>query len=378
MTQTSKTLILIRHAQSAENVTVHHVCEGISSIRNCCLPSWKALESLGGLLSLVESNPKLSKLGTRQIKDMHMILRDADFWTRFRPDIVVCSPLTRAQETCQGVLPPINGSTDLKVEIMADLTEASPYEHVFSKTLMERIERFKGWLTNCEHETIVVVGHSQYFKKMLDQPTLMRNVDVWEVTLKIGSSGSNGGALTWHDLQLRYRTELADEHPYDKLQANLRNGSNNNSTSAAAAAAAAASPTSATSSSTKKKSRWEDEDDDDEVINDLSEEPICRICQMTAAEMPNMRLIKPCRCIGSLQLSPSLTIHSIDTPYQHTLSTHSNTLSTYPIDTPYQHTQSTHSINTHAINIPYQHIRYRYRLIAICSFGMSQSMARNF
>ena len=298
----SKTLLLIRHAQSEENVKVHNVCEGVMNLRNGSLPSLKSLKSLVGLLTLVESNPPLSKLGTRQIKDMNMVLMDAEFWTRFRPDIVVCSPLTRARETCQGILP-LHHSPPLTIEVMADLEEASPYEHVFSKTLMERIERFKEWLLRCEHETIVVVGHSQYFKKMLDQKTLMRNVDVWEVTLTITNSGSvvdsnigsdsSGGegiALAWNDLRLRYRTELADEHPYDKLRSQLRNGANSTGNTS--------SSSSSSSNNTKKKSRWEDDEDVNEVVNDLTDEPLCRICQMTQAEMPNMRLIKPCRCIG--------------------------------------------------------------------------------
>ena len=50
-----------------------------------------------------------------------------------------------------------------------------------------------------------------------------------------------------------------------------------------------------------------------------------------------------------------ISIHLIDTPYQHTLSTHPNnphTINTHTINTPYQPTLSTHPIDT-PVNPPY-------------------------
>ena len=84
----------------------------------------------------------------------------------------------------------------LKVTILPDLEEATPYEHVFSRTLLQRIERFKHWLAHCDEETIVVVGHSQYFKKMLGRASLMRNCDVWKVTVNCAARDKEGNNST--------------------------------------------------------------------------------------------------------------------------------------------------------------------------------------
>lgn len=294
-TTSTKTLILIRHAQSEENVKVIDLCDGIERIRRGILPPWRTVKNTLSLLQLAVESP-VSPLGRRQILDMRMILNDTTFWQRIKPDIVVCSPLSRARDTCEGVLP--TDRTGVTVKVLDDLEEATPYEHVFSKTLMLRIDRFKRWLRTCDEETIVVVGHSQYFKKMLGQKTLMRNCDVWQVQLDINVDGRNGElGYDWSDLRLLHRTELADVHPYDKLQANLRGHGTESKDSTSGDGG---------SSSSSSRARRSDgtagaDDDDDDVVNDLNDDPMCRICQMTQSEMPKMRLIKPCRCTGTQQ-----------------------------------------------------------------------------
>jgi hypothetical protein len=110
-----------------------------------------------------------------------------------------------------------------KVQVLDDLEEATIYEHVFSRTLLERIERFKKWLAQRDEETIVIVGHSQYFKKMLGLKTLMRNCDVWQCDFSSGFDGQTAISSSsirkyqWTNLTLLHRTLLADVHPYDKL-----------------------------------------------------------------------------------------------------------------------------------------------------------------
>ena len=125
---------------------------------------------------------------------MHRILAEDQFWQKLNPDLIVCSPLIRAKETCEGVLP--MDRKGLNVTILPDLEEATPYEHVFSRTLLQRIERFKHWLAHCDEETIVVVGHSQYFKKMLGRASLMRNCDVWKVTVNCAANEPQGNNTT--------------------------------------------------------------------------------------------------------------------------------------------------------------------------------------
>ena len=222
----SKTLILVRHAQSVENVKVIDLCDGIARIKNFQLPTCKQITSTFSLLSLTRDS-LVSDLGKRQISEMHIILRDEMFWSR-KVDLVVCSPLTRAKDTCDGILPVDKNA--LKVQILDDLEEATIYEHVFSKSLFERIERFKHWLSQTDEETIVIVGHSQYFKKMLGLKTLMRNCDVWQCEYSSSFEGlsaissSSTRKHEWINLNLLHRTSLADVHPYDKLT-NKKDGS---------------------------------------------------------------------------------------------------------------------------------------------------------
>ena len=99
-----KTLILIRHAQSEENVKVIDLIEGLQQLRHFRSPGWKCLRSTCSLLQLTIDS-LLSPLGEQQIADMHRILEENDFWQQLKPDLIVCSPLIRAAETCEGVLP---------------------------------------------------------------------------------------------------------------------------------------------------------------------------------------------------------------------------------------------------------------------------------
>lgn len=250
-----KNLVLIRHAQSTENVKVIRFFEGLARIRNFQLPTCDQLRGALSLLSLTIDSA-VSQQGKRQILDMHMILRDDKFWSRQSFDLIVCSPLIRARETCKGVLPTDSRETDFM--ILDDLEEATPYEHVFGATLLTRIERFKVWLDSREEENILVVGHSQYFKKMLGSTTLMRNCDVWQCNFTsdvkfLNSSSNPTSTYEWSDINLLHRTELSDIHPYDKMINSNRGGS---------------TPV--------------DQRAGEDVFNDLHpEEPSCRICQVS-------------------------------------------------------------------------------------------------
>ena len=138
----------------------------------------------------------------------------------------------------------------------------SPLFAFYSATLLERIERFKIWLAARDEENILIVGHSQYFKKMLGLSSLMRNCDVWQCDFTseaIVNSESTCGLTAptaiyeWSNLNLLHRTELSDMHPYDKMM-----GQNK-----------------------EKEEKEREEKIGEDVYNDLHpEEPACRICQV--------------------------------------------------------------------------------------------------
>lgn len=119
-TQKRKTLILIRHAQSEENVKVIDLIEGLQRLRQFRCPTCKCFANSCSLLQLTIDS-LVSTHGENQIMDMHRILSDNEFWKNTKVDLVVCSPLTRAKETCEGVLP--HDRSGLTVRILDDLEE---------------------------------------------------------------------------------------------------------------------------------------------------------------------------------------------------------------------------------------------------------------
>ena len=216
-----KTIVLIRHAQSTENVKVIRACECLTRLGNLLPPTCDQFTSTLSLLSLTIDSA-VSVVGKSQIADMHAILEREKFWSQHNFDLVLCSPLTRARETCAGMLPGLGD--DKNVMILDDLEEATPFEHVFSATLIERIERFKVWLGGRKEQNIAIFGHSQYFKKMLGLSTLMRNCDVWQCSFTSRTENLNTDntcqpviTYNWSDLGLLHRTELSEKHPYDKM-----------------------------------------------------------------------------------------------------------------------------------------------------------------
>lgn len=250
MKSKGKTIVFIRHAQSNENVKVIRMYEGLNLLRNLRAPTLQQISSTLSISSLTVDS-LVSPLGKRQILDMHMILRDEKFWERHQFDLIVCSPLTRAQETCEGLLP--KKRDGIEVTTRADLEEATPFEHVFSGSMVTRIENFKRWLATREEQRILIVGHSQYFKRMLGQKSLMRNCDVWQCDFSTdtGNDGTDKMTFEWTNLTLLHRTELSDAHPSEGVK-----------------------------SSKETESKCEQKIGED-VVNDLNEEePICRICQV--------------------------------------------------------------------------------------------------
>lgn len=109
MNRKKKTITLIRHAQSEENVKVIQLCDGLTRIGKFQPPTCAQVSSALSLLSFTIDS-EVSNLGTKQITDMNSILKDSKFWEKNVFDLILCSPLIRARFTCEGVLPPEKGN----------------------------------------------------------------------------------------------------------------------------------------------------------------------------------------------------------------------------------------------------------------------------
>jgi broad specificity phosphatase PhoE len=77
------------------------LCDGLERIKKFQFPTLQQIWSTLSLLSLTVDSA-VSPRGMDQINDMHLILEKEKFWDR-KIDQVLCSPLTRAMKTCEGI-----------------------------------------------------------------------------------------------------------------------------------------------------------------------------------------------------------------------------------------------------------------------------------
>jgi hypothetical protein len=188
------------------------------------------------------------------------------------------------------------------------LQEATKYEHVFASSLLERIRHFEQWLGSVEESTIVIVGHAQYFKKMMKHSSNIHNCDVWRThcTFTHNVSSSNDGSdhsashapsspplsvtAKWGDPALQFRSPFSYQHPMNRFSF-LYSDSSTDTPAATVAATTTAN----------SDNRSDSNEDTDEKNEDNENEVTCRICQMTVSESsPEEVFIRPCKCSGTL------------------------------------------------------------------------------
>eukprot|EP00587_Corethron_hystrix_P013716 CAMPEP_0113304546 /NCGR_PEP_ID=MMETSP0010_2-20120614/4526_1 /TAXON_ID=216773 ORGANISM="Corethron hystrix, Strain 308" /NCGR_SAMPLE_ID=MMETSP0010_2 /ASSEMBLY_ACC=CAM_ASM_000155 /LENGTH=155 /DNA_ID=CAMNT_0000158779 /DNA_START=189 /DNA_END=653 /DNA_ORIENTATION=+ /assembly_acc=CAM_ASM_000155 len=133
----------------------------------------------------------------------------ANFIAERSVTLVVHSPLVRARETCEGMLGYVSATTRSATDAAAEseggrtpsssasegggvavsesglLLEKTPSEWVIPgglQALDDRIQSFESWLASQDgHSSVAVVGHSQYFKRMLGLNVKFGNCEVWQV-----------------------------------------------------------------------------------------------------------------------------------------------------------------------------------------------------
>jgi hypothetical protein len=137
-------------------------------------------------------------------------LLDKDkYWDSLNPNVIMCSPLIRAQKTALGLL--TREQDILSVKYLESLRETTPFETIVASTVNKRIKTFETHLltSTTMDDRIVVIGHSQYFRKMLNLPGLMRNCDVVRATANFDDEGK----CIWSDVSLLYRSTLSNPNP---------------------------------------------------------------------------------------------------------------------------------------------------------------------
>ncbi|VEU38475.1 unnamed protein product [Pseudo-nitzschia multistriata] len=208
-TATKKTIYLIRHAESEENVHMHGMQELGTSLVGGRVPTSENLSSslkfIGGVAK-GDIDSKLSEGGREQVKELHSVLKSDGMENMSSVindvDIIGHSPLVRARDTCYGGFGlHTNGVCENVVELKC-LEEATPWETAVQgrkKTVHKRIDELQRWIDNqTDATTIALVGHSEYFMIMLgiSRAEKFWNCDVWKVEYAAGK---------WTGLTLKHR-----------------------------------------------------------------------------------------------------------------------------------------------------------------------------
>ena len=226
-----KTVYLIRHAESLENVAYKGARRLQASYAQRKLPElhdvWDAFLLLFKLFRPSVLNAGLSEFGIKQVQQLHENLQKDSFLESISENgsktiAIVHSPLLRAKQTCYGALfgldrmddsePPTSKSSSscYEVDVLPSLQEVNPMEIIEDavllkreKTVDHRIRDFETWLQDtCKADTVVVVGHSVYFKRMLRLPGTFDNCDVWR--LDYGGSDSGDLPRSWNNMKRLY------------------------------------------------------------------------------------------------------------------------------------------------------------------------------
>ena len=204
----TKTVYLIRHAESAENHRLACLSRSLKSISKLRIPSTADITASMELIDVpAQIDSDVSPAGYKQIEQLAGQLAADNFVVTNKVTLIAHSPLKRARQTCQGMLgyvaePTKDGNQenyDPRIETekgngeekdinkprvveLDFLKERTPTEWLpyGNGKLAERIDEFESWLNQQPEDVIAIVGHSQYFKFMLGLSYKFGNCDVWK------------------------------------------------------------------------------------------------------------------------------------------------------------------------------------------------------
>jgi hypothetical protein len=170
---------------------------------------------------------------------------------------------------------------------LEDLREITPFEQLSKSKVALKVAKFESWLRQRYADPsvshIVVVGHCQYFNNLLGMKTLMRNCDVWRSGVTFADDNNSAGSIcrgVWTAPTLLFRSGLSEPHPIGKVFKSLpwlqgMGGWHAEEEDDEGEEATGTGTNRANSSATSTGPRG-----GDEVEDDLTDEPVCRICQV--------------------------------------------------------------------------------------------------
>ena len=174
-----KRIILIRHAESLNNVAKNETRKAWENIRALrCLPSLEQI-SLAGSLLTIPMNTDLSRDGELMVESLRSRLIALNVIAEHGVELIIHSHLTRAARTCAILF----GDSGITIEEHPMVFEKNILEHVGLKDMKNRIRIFVQWLLARPEQSIAIVGHSAFFRELLHTDINMQNCEVRECYL---------------------------------------------------------------------------------------------------------------------------------------------------------------------------------------------------
>jgi broad specificity phosphatase PhoE len=214
----AKTIYLIRHAQSEENRRLASMKQAVRDVSNLSLPNSSDVSAAMGWFNIpAQLDSAVSGLGQNQILEMAEILKEADFLNKAVIQLVVHSPLQRARDTCLGILncsAPDHVAVPVKRVVELDLLKEQSVTEIMitQKAFQQRLKQFEEWLDLQPEETIVLVGHSLFFRSLLNLSFKFGNCDVWKVNFdgqRKEKDFADALPVKWSNLQKLYSCQAA-------------------------------------------------------------------------------------------------------------------------------------------------------------------------
>ena len=204
---TTKRLFLVRHAESENNVDKREAKRSLKEL--FIAPKREDWQRIGRLVT-VPMNSALSPDGEHMVDIQRAALERDDFVARHQIELIVHSHLLRAKLTAHGLFGNLaSGHVGSKTTVTPFIEHPLLFEKNVKETLLDktpllggllkttlhvasiedRIKEVKAWLLARPETTVLVVGHSAFFRNMLG-PALVDgatphpdNCDVWYTQL---------------------------------------------------------------------------------------------------------------------------------------------------------------------------------------------------
>jgi broad specificity phosphatase PhoE len=201
MVPVTKTVFLIRHAESDENRRLASLSKSVKGLGRFRIPKKEDVIASMELINVpAQIDSDVSPRGRAQINALARQLENDDFLKKMGIQLVAHSPLKRARQTSEGMLGCVTAKANVSIEEdcsangkkapsvgrvveLPILSERTPMEWlpINHDAFTQRIAEFEKWLGEQPEDVIAIVGHSQYFKSMLGLPKKFKNCDVWSL-----------------------------------------------------------------------------------------------------------------------------------------------------------------------------------------------------